>query len=197
MISTTSCQKTCSKRGFESFSKLRIKKRNFQLCYKHWMHCRETDFLFVRRQNDGGEKSLRAAINFGGEQCVPALGNSCLAVAAFEICALCFFSGGEGACGVFWPEWVLLHNWGVGWLTSSGPRAWVGCPCQVRFGSVSWHERPCYSHFHWYWTPDAEISRGCPNIDEIFLSYGYHKCSWGNVLKWVYLIHILLLVAMS
>ena len=134
MTSTTSCQKTCSKRGFESFSKLRIKKRNFQLCYKHWMHCRETDFLFVRRQNDGGEKSLRAAINFGGEQCVPALGNSCLAVAAFEICALCFFSGGEGACGVFWPEWVLLHNWGVGWLTSSGPRACVGCPCQVRFG---------------------------------------------------------------
>ena len=22
----------------------------------------------------------------------------------------------------------------MGWLASSGPRAWVGCPCQVRFG---------------------------------------------------------------
>ena len=57
------------------------------------MHCRETDFLFVKGQNDGGEKSLRAAINFrggGGGQCVPALGNSCLAAAAFR--DLCFVS---------------------------------------------------------------------------------------------------------
>ena len=59
------------------------------------MHCRETDFLLVKGQNDGGEKSLRAAINFrggggGGGQFVPALGNSCLAAAAFR--DLCFVS---------------------------------------------------------------------------------------------------------
>ena len=56
------------------------------------MHCRETDDLFVRRQSDSGEKSLRAAINFGGGQCVPALGNNCLAFAAFrDLSALFLF----------------------------------------------------------------------------------------------------------